>query len=355
MGAARWGRLTDFHPAQAHLTAGGARLARVLSCADAWHASVPAPCPPWASYGHTVAAAMPAPYLTCAPPVCRLFSLLLELAACGALADAAAWLAQPPPVQRTQRRRQGPGRLPQASPDAEAQVGPLALRDWLSGWVGEGAGRETCLGSVHGVHHPSKMQPHGCAGAPLASTHAILCCYPLCAAPPPFLQYDETLSDLGRLVAAMGAAVKAAQQEVVGAEAAAAATSGPPSGANQQQEATVADAAVLGAQAREDCDAARQLLQPQRAALAEQSLTTLGCAHLACGNCAGASEAGFKGRRCDGCHLVRFCGEACRDADWARHRPQCRQLQQRQAPGQYQGAAERHRLAVPAAAGGAGD
>ena len=183
----------------------------------------------------------------------------------------------------------------------------------------------------------------------MAPSDIIRCCSPLYTAHSPFLQNDETLSDLGRLVVQVGAAVEAAQQEFVGPEAAAAASSATSSGANQQQEAAVADPALLAAQAREHSDEARQLRQSwqacraarkQQAALllqAEEALATLGCAHLACGNCIGASEAGFKGRRCGGCHLVRYCGEACRDADWPRHRPQCRRLQRRQAPGQGQG------------------
>ena len=189
---------------------------------------------------------------------------------------------------------------------------------------------------------------------------------------PPFLQYDQALSDLGRLVAAVGTAVEAAQQEVAGPEAAAS-SSGPSAIAKnqqqgEQQEAAVAGPALLAARAREHRDAARQLLASrqacpaalqQQAALllqAEEALATLGCAHLACGNCAGASEAGFKGRRCGGCHLVRYCGEACRDADWARHRKQCRRLQRRGTPGQGQGGAERQpgTVGVPAGGGGAG-
>ena len=118
---------------------------------------------------------MAAPCLTCAPPCAALLSLLLEVAASGALADAAAWLAQPlPPMPRAQRRREGRGRLPQASPDAAAQVGLLALRGWLSGWVGEGA---CCSASVR----------EGARGeaAPLAPAHTIPCCYPVCVAHPP--------------------------------------------------------------------------------------------------------------------------------------------------------------------------
>ena len=46
-------------------------------------------------------------------------------------------------------------------------------------------------------------------------------------------------------------------------------------------------------------------------------------------------SAGGKGRRCGGCHLVRYCSEACRDADWARHR----RLQQPENGGAGQGAA----------------
>ena len=124
------------------------------------------------------------------------------------------------------------------------------------------------------------------------------------------------------------------------------------------------DPALLAAQAREHSDAASQLLQArqscpaareQQAALvlqAEEALAALGCAHLACTSCAGASEAGFKGRRCGGCHLVRYCCEACRDADWARHRPQCRRLQRRQAQGQGRGGAERQPGTAPMPAGG---
>ena len=119
----------------------------------------------------------------------------------------------------------------------------------------------------------------------------------------------------------------------------------------------MADPALLVAQAREHRGAARQLLQPRHATLllqAEEALATLGWAHLACTNCAGASEAGFKGRRCGGCRLVCYCGEACRDADWARHRPQCRRLQLRQAPGQGQGGAECQPGTVGVPAGGGG-
>ena len=79
------------------------------------------------------------------PPQCAaLLRLLLELAASGALADAAAWLVQPPLVPRPQRRRQGRGQLPQASPDAKGAGGAVGSAGWLSGWVGEGTGRRDC-------------------------------------------------------------------------------------------------------------------------------------------------------------------------------------------------------------------
>ena len=151
----------------------------------------------------------------------------------------------------------------------------------------------------------------------------------------------QSVQHLGRPVAAVGASVEAERQKLAGPEAAAAASSGPSSRANEQQEAGVVDPVLLAAQVREPRDAAFWLLQlrqscpaarEQQAAMllqAEEALGTLGCTHLACTNCAGANEAGFKGRRCGGCHLVRYCGEACRDTDWARHRPQCRRLQQR--------------------------
>ena len=67
----------------------------------------------------------------------------------------------------------------------------------------------------------------------------------------------------------------------------------------------MADPTLLASQAREHHDAARELLQSRQACPAAQeqqaagllqaadALATLGCAHLACTNCAGASEAGF--------------------------------------------------------------
>ena len=45
----------------------------------------------------------------------------------------------------------------------------------------------------------------------------------------------------------------------------------------------------------------------------------------------GMADSGLQGLALCGCHLVRYCGEACRDADWARHRQQCRRLQRRLA------------------------
>ena len=62
----------------------------------------------------------------------------------------------------------------------------------------------------YGAAHPSSKNEGlcGCASAPLGPAHTICCCYPFCTAHPPthpFLQYDHALSDLGRLVAAVGA------------------------------------------------------------------------------------------------------------------------------------------------------
>ena len=108
-------------------------------------------------------------------------------------------------------------------------------------------------------------------------------------------------------------------------------------------QAAQAGAVLVASRAKQYCKLASELLQAEQACgeaapgasrqqaavllRAELALATRGCTHLACTNCSGASEAGFKGRRCGGCHLVRYCSEACRDADWDRHRRQCRRLQ----------------------------
>ena len=48
------------------------------------------------------------------------------------------------------------------------------------------------------------------------------------------------------------------------------------------------------------------------------------CAHLACTNLAGASEALLHTRACSGCRVARYCSTACQLADWrAGHKSVC--------------------------------
>jgi hypothetical protein len=72
----------------------------------------------------------------------------------------------------------------------------------------------------------------------------------------------------------------------------------------------------------------RQPLSPKAQQVAlrcAHALAELGCANLRCANLAG--DPGARGRRCGGCHLVRYCSEECSRADWAAHKATCRLLQ----------------------------
>ena len=75
----------------------------------------------------------------------------------------------------------------------------------------------------------------------------------------------------------------------------------------------------------------RQAATPEAQQLAvrcAQALGLLKCANPRCASLAGASEAASRGRKCGGCHAVRYCSEACSKADWRQHRVACRLLQQ---------------------------
>jgi hypothetical protein len=72
----------------------------------------------------------------------------------------------------------------------------------------------------------------------------------------------------------------------------------------------------------------RQPLSPEAQQVAlrcAHAVAELGCSNLRCANLAG--DPGARGRRCGGCHLVRYCSEACSRADWAAHKVTCRLLQ----------------------------
>ena len=66
---------------------------------------------------------------------------------------------------------------------------------------------------------------------------------------------------------------------------------------------------------------------PEQLMAEARALATLRCANPACTNAAGASEASLRSWHCGGCGLVRYCGEACRNAAWRGHRRACRLLQ----------------------------
>ena len=75
-----------------------------------------------------------------------------------------------PAVHRPQRRRQGRGQLPQASPGAN--VGLLGLRGWQSGWVGEeGTG---ALGNMFGGRCTMCILPQGCIWGGAKEAHWLL-------------------------------------------------------------------------------------------------------------------------------------------------------------------------------------
>ncbi|KAL4448282.1 hypothetical protein ABPG75_005501 [Micractinium tetrahymenae] len=58
------------------------------------------------------------------------------------------------------------------------------------------------------------------------------------------------------------------------------------------------------------------------------------CANPRCTDLRGPSEALLRGRRCGGCGAVRYCSDACAQADWRAHRPACKALQRQQREGQ---------------------
>ena len=135
------------------------------------------------------------------------------------------------------------------------------------------------------------------------------------------LQYNQALGHLDMLVTRVGVAIEAAQQEVQGQAAPALC---------RRQPSFIHEAAGSGSPwpcgaCHTSCEcrrrmnagpAAAELLQAQLATPAgkqrraelvlhvEEALALRGGTYLACPDCAVASETGFKGRRCGGCHLV---------------------------------------------------
>ena len=62
-----------------------------------------------------------------------------------------------------------------------------------------------------------------------------------------------------------------------------------------------------------------------------EALATRPCANPGCATIVGPSEAAApRGKRCSGCRLVRYCGQACQLADWGAHKAACRELARRQ-------------------------
>ncbi len=59
------------------------------------------------------------------------------------------------------------------------------------------------------------------------------------------------------------------------------------------------------------------------------------CAHLACTNLAGVSEAQLRMRMCSACRVSRYCSAACQLTDWrAGHKRVCAALAAAQAAGE---------------------
>ena len=89
-------------------------------------------------------------------------------------------------------------------------------------------------------------------------------------------------------------------------------------------------AALAGQAATAEGDAATQA---QLAVDVAQALATRPCGHVGCMRIVGVSELAMRrGKRCSGCHLLRYCGRACQAADWPAHKAACRELQRRRAP-----------------------
>ena len=86
--------------------------------------------------------------------------------------------------------------------------------------------------------------------------------------------------------------------------------------ARQQEAAGGGQAASLAAAA-----------DPEVAVRRARALALHSCATPRCSNLAGASEGALRGRKCGGCRVVRYCGDACCRADWPAHRRACKLLQ----------------------------
>ena len=57
------------------------------------------------------------------------------------------------------------------------------------------------------------------------------------------------------------------------------------------------------------------------------------CANVRCTNLSGPSEAALRVKLCTGCRTVRYCSEACSQADWQAHRLACRLLRRQREAG----------------------
>ena len=101
----------------------------------------------------------------------------------------------------------------------------------------------------------------------------------------------------------------------------------------------------LAAAAAERRHAATGSVEPPQAAAAAAStdpalavrraraLALRSCANPRCSNLGGASEGALKGRKCGGCRVATYCGDACCRADWRAHRRTCKLLQREPGSG----------------------
>lgn len=153
-----------------------------------------------------------------------------------------------------------------------------------------------------------------------------------CVACPSASMQFETLLELARLVAAAlpqptaGGASPAGEAAAAAAAGEAAAVPAAPAAVSPAAAATMPQLAELLAAAAERClpaaaPAPEAALSPELALLRGQALAArASCANPRCPNL----DAPAKGKRCKGCGVARYCGEACSREAWRGHRPACR-------------------------------
>ena len=97
--------------------------------------------------------------------------------------------------------------------------------------------------------------------------------------------------------------------------------------ARQLAAAAAAEGAAGRPEPAQAAAAAAAAAGPELAVRRARALALRSCANPHCSNLGGVSEGALKGRKCGGCRVVRYCGDACCRADWPAHRRACKLLQ----------------------------